>query len=415
MHAWIRAGGALGIGAAPAWWLRLPSALATMASAAALVVLVTRFFGRPVGLLAGLLFAVHPMVVFYAQDARPYALVTLTFLLSTLALAHALERPSGLRLAAYAVLAALTVYLQLFAIFALLAHGYLVGRRSQRRAPWLIAASGVLVAVAPLVWLAHRQSAEIGWIPGPTVSGVAGVLTHLAGGIGFLLAALAVAVAARVVRSRSRVSQNSQFLLLWALLPPATLVLVDFVTPDLVARYALVAVPAEVALLALAAVRSRSRVVTGLISVAAGAALIATAVQSSRPYKYENYRQAADTVGDLAHPGDAVVFLPVSAREGFDAYSHLEPDLRRVHDVTLEAGSTPAATDDIGGIDVPASQIAGAVAGSATVFVFGDTVPTARHLLHDPQSVAILRALSGYQPVGRYRYGELTVTVLRRA
>lgn len=46
-----------------------------------------------------------------AQDTRPYAPVAFTFLLSTWALVRALDRPTAGRLAVYALLATLTVFL----------------------------------------------------------------------------------------------------------------------------------------------------------------------------------------------------------------------------------------------------------------------------------------------------------------
>ena len=64
----------LGI-SATAFWLRLPSALADIGSVAVVVLLLIRCFDRRIAAVAGIVLAVHPMMTFYAQDARPYALV----------------------------------------------------------------------------------------------------------------------------------------------------------------------------------------------------------------------------------------------------------------------------------------------------------------------------------------------------
>ncbi|MDX6221843.1 MAG: hypothetical protein QOD91_897, partial [Frankiales bacterium] len=60
-----------------AWWLRLPSLLATLAA----VVLVGRIgrhlLSERMGVLAAVVFAVNPFVLAYAHDARPYALALL--------------------------------------------------------------------------------------------------------------------------------------------------------------------------------------------------------------------------------------------------------------------------------------------------------------------------------------------------
>ena len=96
MHGWTGLGRALDVGSS-AGWLRLPSALAAIAAVGVLVLLVDRWFGSRAALLSGLLLAVHPMLTFYGQDARPYTLVTLCFLLATWALLPALERPTAAR------------------------------------------------------------------------------------------------------------------------------------------------------------------------------------------------------------------------------------------------------------------------------------------------------------------------------
>jgi hypothetical protein len=98
------------VSADSAWWLRLPSAMAAVAAAGVLVLLASHFFGRRTALVAGLLFAAHPMVTCYAQDAPPYTLVTLGLLLSTALLLRALEYPSGPRLIGYVLASVLTLY-----------------------------------------------------------------------------------------------------------------------------------------------------------------------------------------------------------------------------------------------------------------------------------------------------------------
>jgi mannosyltransferase len=92
MHAWLTVLGWLGVGAT-SYVLRLPSALADIACVVIVVVVVSRAFDRATAILAGTILAVHPMMTFYAQDARPYALVVLSFVAST----GVLTRPFGAR------------------------------------------------------------------------------------------------------------------------------------------------------------------------------------------------------------------------------------------------------------------------------------------------------------------------------
>jgi mannosyltransferase len=411
LHGWVSFGQVLGISGDNAWWLRLPSAAAAIAAVGVLVVLVSRFFDPRTALVAGLLFAAHPMVTYYAQDARPYTLVTLGLLVSTALLLRALEKPNTLTLTGYVFASSVTLYLHLFAIFAFAGHVYLIRARGRPRWRWGLVAAVIVGAITPLVVLAHRQTAELGWIPRPSVATVWSVLTHLAGGVPFTVAVLAAAAWMVAIR-RVKFAMTTRVLLCATLIPPAALVVADFVSPDLVARYALVAIPAGVTLLALAAARSRSRVVAVLVAVAGLCSLGATTVQLTHSYKYENYRAAADTMGDLAKPGSSVVFLPISGREGYDIYDHLEPDLRNISDVTLKPHSGPAATSHIGGLDLAPAQISARLSGASTVFLLGDTVATADRTLHDPASVAQENMLARYHPVLVRHYGDLTLTVL---
>ncbi|MEU8765065.1 glycosyltransferase family 39 protein, partial [Streptomyces sp. NPDC048659] len=107
--------------------LRLPSVLAAAGAAACTALVGRRLFGRRAGLAAGLLLALTPALTRYAQEARPYALVTLAAALATLLLLRALDRPDGTaRWAAYALAVAATGALHLLALTALTGHAALV-------------------------------------------------------------------------------------------------------------------------------------------------------------------------------------------------------------------------------------------------------------------------------------------------
>lgn len=68
--------------------LRLPSALASAAATALILVLGWRLFGSSVGIIAGALSAVSPLDVWYAQDARQPALAAFAVLLGAYGLAR---------------------------------------------------------------------------------------------------------------------------------------------------------------------------------------------------------------------------------------------------------------------------------------------------------------------------------------
>ena len=90
MHGWLQITHAVGLPTAE-WVLRLPRAMALIAASVSLVRLLQAWYSVSTSVLAGALLAVFPLATFYAQDARPYALVMLAFLGSTHALRRALQ------------------------------------------------------------------------------------------------------------------------------------------------------------------------------------------------------------------------------------------------------------------------------------------------------------------------------------
>jgi mannosyltransferase len=99
--------------------LRLPSALAGIATVPVAWAIAERLSGRRAALVAAALIAVGPLFVWYSQEARAYALFALTAGLAMLCFVRALERPSGRRLAAFAVCGALALLSHYFAVFLL--------------------------------------------------------------------------------------------------------------------------------------------------------------------------------------------------------------------------------------------------------------------------------------------------------
>lgn len=162
--------------------VRLPSAIFSAASVVATYALGRVLFDRPVALLAGVLLAVAPMSVTYAQEARPYALVALLNTLVLLALAmyarraeDATARRAGaarawpwlLLFVAAAVCSAQshrTSLLFLAACFLTIGLG-LAARRRFRTKPalaWLAAGSVIVACVADQA----LTTASLSWSPG---------------------------------------------------------------------------------------------------------------------------------------------------------------------------------------------------------------------------------------------------------
>lgn len=121
-----------------------------------------------IGLAAAALAAVSPMLVWYSQEARAYALLTLLGGASFALLVLARSNPSRRRLVGWAVVSALAIGTHYFAGFVVLAEGTLLLRAHPRARPvrWAVACvAAVAICLLPLaaVQASHRR---LGWVGG---------------------------------------------------------------------------------------------------------------------------------------------------------------------------------------------------------------------------------------------------------
>jgi uncharacterized membrane protein len=105
----------------PTLWVRLPSLLAGVGLVPVGYLLGRETVGRRAGLVAAALLAVQPFAIFYATEARAYALVAFLTGLSTLCLLRALETDRGRWWAAYAVAVLAVAFTHYIGAFVLLA------------------------------------------------------------------------------------------------------------------------------------------------------------------------------------------------------------------------------------------------------------------------------------------------------
>jgi uncharacterized membrane protein len=147
-------------------WMRSLSALAGTGSILA-VYLAARALplSRRAGLIAAAAVAVSPVLVWFSQDARAYALVFLLTALSFLFFARARRSESRRDLAWWAAFSSLALATHYFAGFVVLAEAALLLRGANRRAV-AVALLPVLTMAALLapIALQQRQNAHAGWI-----------------------------------------------------------------------------------------------------------------------------------------------------------------------------------------------------------------------------------------------------------
>ncbi|MFL5824966.1 MAG: glycosyltransferase family 39 protein [Thermoleophilaceae bacterium] len=132
--------------------LKLVSLIAGTATIPLTFLLGRRTIGHATGLVAAVLTALCPFLIYYSTEARPYALLVLVLLLSTLALLQALDTGRWIWWAAYALFTCAAMYTHYTAVFLLGAQfaWALVTHRDRWR-PLVVATAAAAIAFLP--WL----------------------------------------------------------------------------------------------------------------------------------------------------------------------------------------------------------------------------------------------------------------------
>jgi mannosyltransferase len=169
LHCWIAVGSTVTI-------IRIPSVIFMTAAAGLIVIVGRRLTGSAwAGLFAGLIMALDPVISYYAQTARSYALVFCCVVAATLALVRALESedeertgqgPARARLRSrwitYAVLITLGGYLNELSLLVLAAHAVTVlltryGWPTVKH--WFVSAAAGAILVLPVIALSIKERA----------------------------------------------------------------------------------------------------------------------------------------------------------------------------------------------------------------------------------------------------------------
>jgi len=128
--------------------LRFPSVVFSTLSVLVAYRLARTWFGRAVALTAALLVAFSPVLIWYAQELRPYALLVLMGLITTVCATQLLLRPSANAWLLYAISVTAAIYLHYFALLLFGVHAVAwiallaVRRTAWRTGTFLLAAWG---------------------------------------------------------------------------------------------------------------------------------------------------------------------------------------------------------------------------------------------------------------------------------
>jgi 4-amino-4-deoxy-L-arabinose transferase-like glycosyltransferase len=151
--AWTQVAGTEEVG------LRTVSALAGVATVPVAYMLGAELSDRRAGVIAAALVAVNPMLVWYSQEARGYALFALLTALSLLYFVRALDRGRRRDFIAWGIVSALALATHYFAAFPIVAEAlWLLRRRGKATAPGLGILAGAGLLLAPLA--VHQMSYE---------------------------------------------------------------------------------------------------------------------------------------------------------------------------------------------------------------------------------------------------------------
>ncbi len=309
--------------------LRFPSVLAHLGGIAGAAYLGYLLGGRPGAIAAGWVWAAHPMTLWAARDARPYALTAALAVLAVglfLRLRHAWSRPFAFLTGFVVALGLLTHYFFFVLVAALLALAAVDLRRSPaffRR--WTALA---LLAMVPLaIWLlwffsTGSPSLGIGWIRAPVLGDIPLTLWNLASGFGGIadppstLLGLVLVLIVGIGLAGAARGLGLRFALVGLLLPIIGVWLISQRRPVYVDRYFVVVLPFVVALVALGVDSLARRISRGgtrkvvwvLAAVAAGLVVLSAGltVHTAPKFSKEDWRGLSAFLKSQAADVDAL-------------------------------------------------------------------------------------------------------------
>jgi len=296
-------------------------------------------WNRRSGLAAALLWACSPFSIWYAQEARMYAPLTVGGVAALLCLARAMTRPAGLQdmpkqggsrrwLAANAILNLIGLYTHYYYVFLLLSQGLyllLTRRRHGCTFRWWVLLNGIGIALY-LPWVAvmlHSgwQRAGIGWIPPVSLPAIFWTLWQLGAGYqqmadakaAFVTIILLSSLSTEVVFGRARPAKGQAIAgLAWShfLFPPLSIALISLWKPLFYPRYLQIILPAYLLLAAAGLMRLTRRfmgpaLIIGMVLLSA---LVLQGMYSSSSRYQQDWKEAMYSLAASVGPGDVLAF-----------------------------------------------------------------------------------------------------------
>ena len=339
--------------------LRSLSVLAGIATVPLVYLAGSTLASRRAGLVAAALTVVSPLMIWYSQEARPYALLVALCAASLWCAGRAANGGSWRWLAAWAATSALALATHFFAGFLIAGEAvWLLAVLRRRALPASLAVVAAQLALLPLALggAQHSGTQWIGRLPlhlrlaqvpdqflfGP---GEAAVSHRAAAAL-----ALAIATAAAVLVVRSGDRRGRRAVRLWSVLAAgcvagplvAALVGADYLD----ARNLMVAWVPLVLVVGVAAAAPRSRLVGGALAWGACGLLAAgsVAIFARSDLQRENWRAVAHALG--APAGSRALLVPAAGRTLLDYLPRLTWDVdrhQRVSEIDVIGARVPSA------------------------------------------------------------------------
>ena len=328
--------------------LRFPSLLGGVLAVPLTYVLGRRMGSHRLAILSSLLVAASPYLVWYSQEAKMYALLTASTLLSWYLYLRALEEGGRGAWVGYVVTTSICMYLHLVAVLLIPTQAAVfvlqMSRYRERIRPWLGAMAVLILPYLPIarweipllfsdfqtghsfyplgqILVTLLRAFSLGITSHPTLRFFLPLFQRMIGL--FLYEGLIVPLflgLTGLLLYRGR--QSLQIALCWLLLPPVIIYLISLGIPVFNVRYLIWIAPAFLLLLGmgLIAVREQSRLffilcLIGLLIVDARALL----VQSHVPIK-SDFRRAAAYVRAHRQSDEPILFIIPYVRHTFEHY-----------------------------------------------------------------------------------------------
>lgn len=329
LHFWVGIFGATPVS------VRFPSAIAAGLAVAGVVLLVARLADSRTAVFAGVVCMVLPRITYMGQEARSYAFsATMAVWLTYLLVCLASRRLSGRRYwVLYAVGVAACAYVFLFSLLLLPAHLAVVLSLRERRLwkSWLRALVGALVLALPILVYAVAERSQIAYLNNRSAATFNAVTVGQWFGntqcaiVCWVLLGASIAFAIVRWRRLRRPAPGGvvptlrgalpEWMLpllgvLWLLLPPAVLLLVNFVDPIYSSRYLTFATPGFALIVGYFLARVRPAWIAILLAAAVAASALASYQSQRTPYAENGSDWAADGafIHSHASAGDAILF-----------------------------------------------------------------------------------------------------------